>query len=1825
MMSISAIKGDAGYYSREENYYASGALEDRWMGEGAAQLGLEGRVVNATLDDIRQGKLPDGSDLSRIADGKNKHRSGYDLTFSAPKSVSIMALVAQDKRFIDIHNRAVATAMSEVEQLVSARITENGITETVLTGNMVAALYNHDTSRDLDPHLHTHSLVFNATFAEGKWRALASDTRMKTGFGETIYAAQIALGKIYQNAVRRDVEKLGFETVTTGKNGLWEIKDVPVEPFSRRSQAIDNAVGSDASKASRDVAALDTRLPKAWADPELLIKDWQQRLEKEGYDIDAAREAAAARAREGEGLPLPASPGQPATVPGGKAEPSPAVAVPGVNTAPSPSPSVPVPTPAPGLTLPVGPEKNGVPLPSSPAPGMLLPERPGGAVAVEPEKMAGVVAAIGETISALSDKKVQFTWSELLAGTVSRLPAEPGVFALARAGLDRAIESQRLIPLDREKGIFTSDIHLLNELSVQQLARETLQAGQVLTFPEQRVERTCPASDAVSVLSQDRHPLAILSGKGGAAVQRDRIADVAQMAREQGREVVVLASDNRSQRWLAENTSLSDTLMPRSGLKPETSLPVQSTLIVEQAEKLTLKETLMVLEKARDAGAQVLLMDSENRQGTGNALSVLKNTDVPQYHAYSSRTPDVHLVSERDKHTRYAQLAEDYVRLSAAGREVVVQATGPREQAALASEIRVARQAVGVLDKNSIRVAVLEPVWLDSKTRRQRDSYREGMVMERWDSDRKTMHRYTIDRVAEHNNSLVLKAEDGQQQVQRVSQLDSNWSLFRSHSLDVAAGEKLRVLGREAQGQLKSGMSLTVDSIGAGQLVVHQGGEAVALDTGRALKLGYDYVESTGKTPGDERTVLAAIPASGMNRHTVQQLSRSGSDIRIYTPLDEERAARRLGVAPQALQVSEQVMQSTGRSGLEEAMGARRDSLMSDAELAVSLAIPRTQAGDIGVSRVDLLADALDSGVPLDALRAEINRQVEAGTLIDAGSVPGAGTAVLVPRQSWEMEKAVIRHIAEGKDAVAPLLPVLPASAVSGLTAGQREATRLILESRDRFTAIQGYAGVGKTTQFRAVMAALNVLSPETRPEVIGLGPTHRAVHEMQDAGVKAQTLSSFLSETRMMMQAGDVPDFSNVVFLADESSMVGNKDAAELYRLVAAGGGRMVSSGDTAQLQAISSGSPFRLVQQRSAIDTVVMQEIVRQTPELRPAIESMIAGNVGEALARVDAVSPSQVPRRADAWVPVHSVEEIRPPQTGPDGVESPQPELRAPGAPEDITSAVVADWLGRTPEAQRDTLIIAHRNDDRRLINAMIHDGRHQAGEVGKEERTFSVLIPERVPDNALRSGKTFAAFTGSVAMVNSGYYRVESVSADHVATLRGAEGEMMLISPQENSTLDITLFRESSITLSEGDRVRFSRSDNDRGYVVNSLWEVSGFTDSGGVRFRHGEQEKMLHPGAEFADRHIDLAYAVTAYGAQGASARYEISLEGTGSGRLGMVSLESAYVTLSRAKEHAQVYTDDREKWTHAASQSSEKMSAHDILQHAEDRQGELAGKILAWSSPLSRSALGRKVLSENGLAGDSLARFVAPMKKYPSPHVALPVWSANGRDAGVLLTEIRLDEGDYRLAMVTPEDSRLLGGEAAQFAGLQRSHNGETLVASSVEQGLQLAQRYPESGVVIQLSGDEGDRLQNMRRLTGGSLATAGIPEDSLKAAAGETGADNVVRDLQEVASLAGEKDVIMPERLIQDVAEAGQNLPPVLPEETGNEPAGHQLTAEESEMYRDIAHEYDHSLDESVMDIAAEWAAESLSLEQMQRDEREFVVDLPEQEITLEEKTLAE
>lgn len=258
MLSIAPIAGGgAGYYTSQDNYYFLGSMQSRWLGEGAKSLQLEGPVDAFRLDELIAGRLPNGVSLERMEGGINVHRSGYDLTLSAPKSVSVLIALYGESRLLEAHNQAVEVVSREIESLVGTRIMRDGFSQHVHTGKMVAAAFNHDTSRELDPQIHTHLLLLNMTEKEGHWSTLSSDRRGRTGTIDALYDNKIALGQIYRHALRRQVEAMGYETVNTGQRGLWEIKGVPVDIFSTRSQQIREAVGDDASAKSRSVAALD--------------------------------------------------------------------------------------------------------------------------------------------------------------------------------------------------------------------------------------------------------------------------------------------------------------------------------------------------------------------------------------------------------------------------------------------------------------------------------------------------------------------------------------------------------------------------------------------------------------------------------------------------------------------------------------------------------------------------------------------------------------------------------------------------------------------------------------------------------------------------------------------------------------------------------------------------------------------------------------------------------------------------------------------------------------------------------------------------------------------------------------------------------------------------------------------------------------------------------------------------------------------------------------------------------------------------------------------------------------------------------------------------------------------------------------------------------------------------------------------------------------------------------------------------------------------------------------------------------------------------------
>ncbi len=295
--AVAAPAQGASYYERD-GYYAKDDPEHRdasaWAGKGAEELGLEGAVDPDTFKAVLEGKVPDGSDTRlgrRGKDGSIEHRPGRDLTLSAPKSVSLAALVGGDARVVDAHDRAVARTLDWFERNVAeTRMKDPETGRMVRTGGQktVIATFRHDTSRNLDPALHTHAVIANMVQGgDGKWRSMAN---------ERLYESKMLLGALYRSELAQGLARLGYGIEKTHADGRFEIAGVSrevVEAFSTRRAEIEAAVaergGTDTANDQRlaQRAALMTRAAKRDVDREVLRESWERQAAGMGFDAKA--------------------------------------------------------------------------------------------------------------------------------------------------------------------------------------------------------------------------------------------------------------------------------------------------------------------------------------------------------------------------------------------------------------------------------------------------------------------------------------------------------------------------------------------------------------------------------------------------------------------------------------------------------------------------------------------------------------------------------------------------------------------------------------------------------------------------------------------------------------------------------------------------------------------------------------------------------------------------------------------------------------------------------------------------------------------------------------------------------------------------------------------------------------------------------------------------------------------------------------------------------------------------------------------------------------------------------------------------------------------------------------------------------------------------------------------------------------------------------------------------------------------------------------------------------------------------------------------------
>jgi len=291
------------FASQEQNYWSRDQRgHSEWQGRLAEQWGLQGGVGSEHFARLSEGQHPHTEEqlvrhqVSRTYEGKfgrevtsAEHRAGWDATFSAPKSVSLTALVGGDDRVREAHRESVRAALQELERYTQARIGNVHAPET--TGKFIAATFEHDTARPVDgyaaPQLHTHAVIFNMTEREN---GPENGKQMRALQPHQMFVSQRYATAVYRSELALRLEKLGYE-LERGKHGQPEVKGYTKEYLEasspRREQIKDHLreQGIDGAAAAQ-IAAHHTRDRKELLSPGEVLQRHRELAAQYGHQAN---------------------------------------------------------------------------------------------------------------------------------------------------------------------------------------------------------------------------------------------------------------------------------------------------------------------------------------------------------------------------------------------------------------------------------------------------------------------------------------------------------------------------------------------------------------------------------------------------------------------------------------------------------------------------------------------------------------------------------------------------------------------------------------------------------------------------------------------------------------------------------------------------------------------------------------------------------------------------------------------------------------------------------------------------------------------------------------------------------------------------------------------------------------------------------------------------------------------------------------------------------------------------------------------------------------------------------------------------------------------------------------------------------------------------------------------------------------------------------------------------------------------------------------------------------------------------------------------------
>ena len=561
---------------------------------------------------------------------------------------------------------------------------------------------------------------------------------------------------------------------------------------------------------------------------------------------------------------------------------------------------------------------------------------------------------------------------------------------------------------------------------------------------------------------------------------------------------------------------------------------------------------------------------------------------------------------------------------------------------------------------------------------------------------------------------------------------------------------------------------------------------------------------------------------------------------------------------------------------------------------AVDHAIEHCFTREAVVPERKLLTEALKRGIGSVTVEG-VKRELFKRPLI-RGEV--AGTAMATTQDMRKAEARLIAAASEGRGQCRPLAEPDRPIIRDWLKADQKAAVRHVLGSRDRVTVVRGAAGTGKTKMEEEIGEAL----VHARVPVAALAQSTGAVEELRsEAGFSgAATIARFFKDTKMQdaVKGG--------VVLVDEASLVGTRDMLRLFDIVREQNARIVLVGDKRQHRSVSAGEPLRLLEDRAGLPVAEVTDIIRQQGDYRKAAQDFSKGDAEEGLAELDRLGwVREIPHAGRYWVLAQGY----------------------------LSAVLEKDRKGQNKTA----LVVSPTHAEGNRITKFIRDALKADGKLGAE-RVLSTWVPAQLTDPQ----KTDAANYEKGDLLQ---FHQNAPGHNRGSRLVVGEGTKLPVKFADR----FEVYRPSQLMLAVGDRLRVTANgwSKDSKHRLNNgtLFTVQGFTKQGDPIV-----DKGWVIGKDFG--HIDYGYTVTSYAAQGKTV-HKVFI-GMSSQSLPATNQRTAYVAVTRGKEQAVIFTDNKEELLRAAKRPDQPLSATEF---AEQRRPRLFkdrfGKHLAFMRRLS--------------------------------------------------------------------------------------------------------------------------------------------------------------------------------------------------------------------------------------------------------------------------------